>query len=99
MIQLTSAANLTNAINKARAVKPHVHINRFGSYTVTNKTAGATYTVECIKRDGKPESKELHLPLHSKCRERIGWIQKGRARVPSGVTPMRVWKGACAGRP
>jgi hypothetical protein len=53
MIQLTTAANLTNAINKARTVKPRVHVNRFGSYTVTNKQTGATYTVECMKRDGK----------------------------------------------
>ena len=53
MIQLTTAANLTNAINKAREVKPRVHVNRFGSYTVTNKQTGATYTVECTKRDGK----------------------------------------------
>jgi uncharacterized protein YjhX (UPF0386 family) len=53
MIQLTTAANLTNAINKARTVKPRVHVNRFGSYTVTNKATGATYTVECMKREGK----------------------------------------------
>jgi len=53
MIQLTSAATLEKAINKARTVKPRVHINRFGSYTVTNKATGATYTVECSKRDNK----------------------------------------------
>ena len=53
MIQLTSAATLESAINKARTVKPLVHINRFGSYTVTNKATGATYTVECMKREGK----------------------------------------------
>jgi len=53
MIQLTSAATLEKAINKARTVKPLVHINRFGSYTVTNKATGATYTVECMKREGK----------------------------------------------
>ncbi len=53
MIQLTTAATLENAINKARTVKPRVHINRFGSYTVTNKATGATYTVECSKRDNK----------------------------------------------
>jgi hypothetical protein len=53
MIQLTSAATLENAITKARTVKPRVHINRFGSYSVTNKQTGATYTVECTKRDGK----------------------------------------------
>ncbi len=53
MIQLTTAAKLENAINKARTVKPRVAINKFGSYTVTNKTTGATYTVECVKRDGK----------------------------------------------
>jgi uncharacterized protein YjhX (UPF0386 family) len=53
MIQLTTAATLTNAINKARTVKPLVRVNRFGSYTVTNKATGATYTVECAKRDGK----------------------------------------------
>jgi hypothetical protein len=53
MIQLTSAATLQNAITKARTVKPRVHVNRFGSYAVTNKQTGATYTVECMKRDGK----------------------------------------------
>ena len=53
MIQLTSAATLENAITKARTVKPRVHINRFGSYSVTNKQTGATYTVECTKRDNK----------------------------------------------
>jgi uncharacterized protein YjhX (UPF0386 family) len=53
MIQLTTAANLTNAINKARTVKPLVRVAKFGSYTVTNKTTLATYTVECVKRDGK----------------------------------------------
>jgi hypothetical protein len=53
MIQLTTAATLEKAINKARTVKPRVHVNRFGSYTVTNKATGATYTVECSKRDGK----------------------------------------------
>jgi hypothetical protein len=53
MIQLTTAATLENAINKARTVKPRVRINRFGSYAVTNKATGATYTVECMKRDNK----------------------------------------------
>jgi hypothetical protein len=53
MIQLTSADKLTNAISKARTVKPLVRVNRFGSYTVINKATGATYTVECAKRDGK----------------------------------------------
>lgn len=53
MIQLTTAANLTKAITKARTVKPRVRIIRFGSYIVTNKQTGATYTVECAKRDGK----------------------------------------------
>jgi uncharacterized Zn finger protein len=42
MIQLTTAATLEKAINKARTVKPRVHVNRFGSYTV-----------ECMKREGK----------------------------------------------
>jgi uncharacterized protein YjhX (UPF0386 family) len=53
MIQLTTAAKLENAITKARTVKPLVRVARFGSYTVTNKATGATYTVECVKRDGK----------------------------------------------
>lgn len=53
MIQLTTAAKLENAINKARTVKPRVRVEHFGRYTVTNKTTGATYTVECQKRDGK----------------------------------------------
>ena len=53
MIQLQSATQLTNAITKAHTVKPRVRINRFGSYSVTNKATGATYTVECAKRDSK----------------------------------------------
>jgi hypothetical protein len=53
MIQLTTAAKLENAIAKARTVKTRVRVNAFGSYTVTNKQTGATYTVTCEKRDGK----------------------------------------------
>ncbi len=53
MIQLTSAEKLTNAINKARTVKPRVRINCFGSYDVQNKQTGATYNVVCMKRDGR----------------------------------------------
>jgi uncharacterized protein YjhX (UPF0386 family) len=53
MIQLTSTATLEKAINKARTVKPLVRVAKFGRYTVTNKATGATYTVECSKRDGK----------------------------------------------
>jgi uncharacterized protein YjhX (UPF0386 family) len=53
MIQLTTAATLENAINKARTVKPLVRVAKFGRYTVTNKQTGATYTVECMKREGK----------------------------------------------
>jgi SWIM zinc finger len=51
MIQLT-AEKIQNAISKARAVKPRVRVNRFGSYTVTNKATGASYTVTCEKRAG-----------------------------------------------
>jgi len=53
MIQLTSAATLRKAITKARTVKPFVRVRCFGTYTVTNKQTGASYTVECSKRDGK----------------------------------------------
>ncbi len=53
MIQLTTADKLQNAINKARTVKPRVRVNQFGSYIVSNKETGASYTVECAKRDGK----------------------------------------------
>jgi hypothetical protein len=53
MIQLTTAAKLENAINKARTVKPLVRVVKFGNYTVTNKQTGATYEVSCMKRDGK----------------------------------------------
>jgi hypothetical protein len=53
MIELTTATAIENAIKKARTVKPRVRVNCFGSYTVTNKQTGATYTVECLKRDGK----------------------------------------------
>ncbi len=53
MIQLTTATAIEKAINKARTVKPRVHVQSFGSYTVTNKATGASYTVECLKRDGR----------------------------------------------
>ena len=53
MIRLTSATKLQNAINKARTVKPFVRINCFGSYSVTNRQTGATYTVTCEKRNGE----------------------------------------------
>lgn len=53
MLLLTTTATLRNAITKARAVKPRVRINAFGSYTVENKATGATYKVTCEKRDGK----------------------------------------------
>lgn len=53
MIQLTSINTLTKAINKARACKPLVRIVKFGSYSVTNKQTGATYTVICEKRNTK----------------------------------------------
>ncbi len=53
MIQLTTATAIEKAITKARTVKPRVRVNCFGSYTVENKTTGATYTVTCEKRDGK----------------------------------------------
>lgn len=52
MIQLT-AEKIQIAISKARAVKPGVCVNRFGSYTVTNKETGATYTVTCERRQGR----------------------------------------------
>lgn len=53
MIQLTTVSKLQNAIDKARTVKPLVRVVKFGNYTVTNKATLATYTVECVKRDGK----------------------------------------------
>ena len=53
MIQLTTATAIENAITKARTVKPRVHVNCFGNYTVENKQTGANYTVTCEKRDGK----------------------------------------------
>ncbi len=53
MIQLHSPEQLTKAIIKARAVKPFVRINCFGSYSVTNRQTGATYTVTCEKRNGE----------------------------------------------
>ncbi len=52
MIQLTSATAIEKAINKARTVKPCVRVNAFGSYTVTSKQTGATYSVTSEKRDG-----------------------------------------------
>lgn len=53
MIQLTTPAKLINAINKARTVKPRVHVDCFGSYTVENRLTGARYNVVCLKRDSK----------------------------------------------
>ena len=53
MIRLTTATKIQNAINKARTVKPFVRVNCFGSYSVTNRQTGATYTVTCEKRDGE----------------------------------------------
>ena len=53
MIQLITTAKLEKAIHKARTMKPFVRINTFGFYTVTNKQTGATYTVECSKREGR----------------------------------------------
>lgn len=45
MIKLTTAGAMQKAIDKARNVKPPVRVMRFGSYKVTNKQTGATYTV------------------------------------------------------
>jgi uncharacterized protein YjhX (UPF0386 family) len=53
MIQLTTADNLTNVINKAREVKTRVNVAKFGRYNVTNKQTGAQYLVTCERRDGK----------------------------------------------
>jgi uncharacterized protein YjhX (UPF0386 family) len=53
MIQLHSTEQLQKAIDKARTVKPFVRINGFGSYSVMNRQTGTTYSVECLKRDGK----------------------------------------------
>ena len=53
MIQLHSTEQLSRAIDKARTAKPFVRINGFGSYSVTNRQTGATYSVECLKREGK----------------------------------------------
>ncbi len=43
---------MQKAIDKARNVKPLVRVVDFGSYSVTNKQTGATYTVTCEKRGG-----------------------------------------------
>ena len=53
MVRLTTAEAMRKAIDKARAVKPRVRVVSFGSYIVTNKQTGATYTVTCEKRDGE----------------------------------------------
>lgn len=52
MIKLTTVEAMQKAIDKARNVKPLVRVVRFGSYIVTNKQTGATYTVTCGKRNG-----------------------------------------------
>ncbi len=53
MIKLTTAEAMQKAIDKARKVKPLVRVVNFGSYTVTNKETGATYTVTCEKLHGE----------------------------------------------
>ncbi len=53
MVKLTTAEAMRKAIDKARAVKPRVRVLDFGSYAVTNKQTGATYTVTCEKRNGE----------------------------------------------
>lgn len=50
MIQLTSIEALTNAVTKARTVKPHVRFVVFRHYVVTNKQTGVTYTVTFDKQ-------------------------------------------------
>jgi len=52
MVKLTTAEAMQKAIDKARVVKPLVRIVNFGSYIVTNKQTGATYSVTCEKRNG-----------------------------------------------
>jgi hypothetical protein len=52
MIQLKTAKRMRNVIDKARMVKPRVSVNHFGSYTVTSKKMGASYTVTCERRAG-----------------------------------------------
>ena len=47
MVKLTTAEAMQKAIDKARAVKPRVRVVCFGSYIVTNKQTGASYTVTC----------------------------------------------------
>ncbi len=53
MVKLTTVEAMEKAINKARTVKPLVRVVEFGSYTVTNKQTGATYTVKCEKVSGE----------------------------------------------
>ena len=53
MVKLTTAEAMQKAIDKARAVKPRVRVVCFGSYIVTNKQTGASYTVTCEKRNGE----------------------------------------------
>lgn len=50
MIQLTTIETLTNAITKARTVKPLVRYISFRRYSVTNKQTGATYAVTFSKQ-------------------------------------------------
>ncbi len=53
MVKLTTIEAMQKAIDKARSLKPQVRVVEFGSYTVTNKATGATYTVRCEKRGGE----------------------------------------------
>ncbi|MDQ3256415.1 MAG: hypothetical protein M3R15_21415 [Acidobacteriota bacterium] len=45
-----TAEAMLKAIDKAYAVRPLMRVLNFGSYAVTKKQTGATYTVTCEKR-------------------------------------------------
>jgi hypothetical protein len=51
MFILKSLETIQKAIERAKAVRPKVHVKAFGEYEVTGR-AGNRYTVRCARRNG-----------------------------------------------
>ena len=52
MFILESRDTIRKAIERAKVVRPKVHIKNFGEYEVTG-SAGNLYTVKCERRNGQ----------------------------------------------
>ena len=61
MFYLTNEAQLTNAIARAKAYKPRVHIMDFGLYAVTGAT-GSQYVVSCHRDEQGRKVVECNCP-------------------------------------